>query len=136
MATKENVDDGLIAELANQEVPILENETLNPLTLLTVFLIKTADWDGKKAEVKFILKGTTPAFTANLLQSARMRLSRIRSRLRNKKHEYRPFKMVMESSTLIYQEPNVPMMGDYEVTLLRLGVGYSTQSTSFLENYL
>ena len=59
MANNDTVLKDEVAELASQDIPELADRNRNSLMLLTLFLIKTKDWDGNYKLVKFILKDLT-----------------------------------------------------------------------------
>lgn len=84
----------VVSELASQDLVVLEGENKNPLMLLTVFLTKTKQWNETQIDVKFLVKNTSLPEVENILSAARMRLSRMRSRLTQQKVIYKKFVML------------------------------------------
>lgn len=84
----------VVSELASQDLAVLEGENKNPLMLLTVFLTKTKQWNETQIDVKFLVKNTSLPEVENILSAARMRLSRMRSRLTQQKVTYKKFVML------------------------------------------
>lgn len=84
----------VVSELASQDLVVLEGENKNPLMLLTVFLTKTKQWNETQIDVKFLVKNTSLPEVENILSAARMRLSRMRSRLTQQKVTYKKFVML------------------------------------------
>ena len=125
MANNDTVLKDEVAELASQDIPELADRNRNSLMLLTLFLIKTKDWDGNYKLVKFILKDLTVFEVCKLLQATRVRLSRMRSRLRQRKANYKQFTLTATYSAM--SEQTTAGSCDWEVSLAKSATGqYNT----------
>lgn len=125
MANNDTLLKDEVAELASQEIPELADRNRNSLMLLTLFLIKTKDWDGNYKLVKFILKDLTVFEVCKLLQATRVRLSRMRSRLRQRKANYKQFNLTATYAAM--SEQTTAGSCDWEVSLAKSATGqYNT----------
>ena len=94
MAEQDKIIKEELARLLAQETPILEGANANSLTMTMLFLSRTKDWNGEKAVLTVVLKQQTEAEIIKLLQSMRMRISRMRSKLNLLKKEYKHFTLI------------------------------------------
>lgn len=135
MAKLDEISKDELMKLAEYDQPILSGDNLNSLMLLTLFLIKTKEWDGSKSSATFILQNTNKAFVDNLVQAVRMRLSRSRAKLRDRKHDYKQFRLVVTRLEILDDEGTVPPFHNYLIELTRLG-NYKQESMSLIEDLI